>query len=125
MYAIRSYYAPIRFADAVVIPRQRAGRYEFVIRQDHFAEEVWSVDGVIGRAHMLGGGTQGFLTRLPDGTQRFLPWDWSGTGRTWFCNTGSRLDRGWVPIEQTMRLADCGDWPPLRPVGTVDRNNFV
>ncbi len=113
--------SPIRFADAVVIPRQRAGRYEFVVRQDHFAEEVWSVDGVIGRAHMLGGGTQGFLTRMADGTERFLPWDWSGTGHTWFCNTGTRLDRGWVPIEQTMRLADCGDWPPLRPVGTVDR----
>jgi tetratricopeptide (TPR) repeat protein len=111
----------IRFADAVVVPRSQEGRYEFVVRQDHFPEEVWTVAGVIGRAHMLGGGTQGFLTLMPDGTERFLPWDWSGTGRTWFCNTGTRLDRGWVPIDRTMRLADCGDWPPLRPIGTVDR----
>jgi len=113
--------SPIRFADAVVVPRAQGGRYEFVVRQDHFPEEVWAVAGVIGRAHMLGGGTQGFLAQMPDGTERFLPWDWSGTGRTWFCNTGSRRNRGWIPIDRTMRLADCGDWPPLRPIGTVDR----
>ena len=111
----------LRFADATVVPRVRDGVWEFVVRQDHFPEEVWEVVGVIGRAHMLGGGTQGFLTGMPDGTERFLPWDWSGTERTWFCNTGSRLDRGWVPIDQDMRLADCGDWPPVRPIGTVAR----
>jgi tetratricopeptide (TPR) repeat protein len=70
---------------------------------------------------MLGGGTQGFLTRMDDGTERFLPWDWSRGARTWFCNTGSRLDRGWLPITPDMRLADCGDWPPVRPIGTVAR----
>lgn len=112
---------PIRFADAVVVPRVRQGAYEFVVRQDPFPETVFEVTGVIGKGHMLGGGTQGFLTTLADGTERFLAWDWSRAEATWFCNTGSRLNRGWVPITPTMRLADCGDWPPLRPLGTVDR----
>lgn len=112
---------PIRFADAVVVPRVRQGAYEFVVRQYHFPETVFRVTGVIGKGHMLGGGTQGFLTTLPDGTERFLAWDWSRAEATWFCNTGSRLNRGWVPITPAMKLADCGDWPPLRPLGTVDR----
>lgn len=112
---------PIRFADGVVVPRIRGDVYEFVVRQDHVSETAYRVSGVIGGGHMLGGGTQGFLTRLDDGTERFLPWDWSRTRGTWFCNTGSRLDRGWLPITAALRLADCGDWPPLRPIGTVDR----
>lgn len=111
----------IRFADATVIPRIRAGTYEFVVRQDHFPEAVYRVDGVIGGAHMIGGGTQGFIGRQADGTERFLPWDWSGAEADWFCNTGSRTDQGWEPITPGMHLADCGDWPPLRPIGTVDR----
>jgi Flp pilus assembly protein TadD len=111
----------IRFADATVIPRVRSGVFEFVVRQDGFPEATYPVDGVIGKGHMLGGGTQGFITRLPDGTERFLPWDWSRTENLWFCNTGSRLNRGWLPIDENMRLSDCGDWPPLRPIGTVDR----
>lgn len=112
---------PIAFADAFVEPRIRAGVYEFVVRQRNHEEQVFRVDGVIGRAHMLGGGTQGFISRHVDGTERFLPWDWSGSDGSWFCNTGSRTNAGWEPITPEMRLADCGDWPPLRPIGTVDR----
>ena len=111
----------IRFADATITPRIRGGAYEFAVAQEGFAEQVYRVDGVIGGAHMIGGGTQGFVSGLPDGTQRFLPWDWSGTASEWFCNTGSRTERGWEPITAEMRLADCGDWPPLRPLGTIDR----
>ena len=112
---------PIRFADAMVTPRIRGGTYEFVISQDGFPESAYRVDGVIGGAHMIGGGTQGFLSRWSDGTLRFLPWDWSGSSSLWFCNTGSRMNRGWAPITSQMRLADCGDWPPLRPNGTANR----
>lgn len=111
----------IVFADAAVVPRVTAGSYEFVVRQDGFEEEVYTVSGVIGGGHMIGGGTQGFLANLPDGTERFLPWDWSAAEGVWFCNTGSRRNRGWVPIAPDMTLADCGDWPPLRPLGTVER----
>jgi len=111
----------IRFADAAVIARVRQGVYEFVVRQDGFDESVYRVDGVIGGGHMIGGGTQGFISLLDDGTERFLPWDWSRHEGLWFCNTGSRLNQGWVPITPDMALADCGDWPPLRPIGTVER----
>lgn len=112
---------PIRFRDATVVPRVRGGVYDFVVRQDGFEEQTFRVDGVIGRAHMIGGGTQGFISRRADGTERFLPWDWSGSAETWFCNTGSRADAGWEPVTPEMSLADCGDWPPVRPIGTVDR----
>jgi tetratricopeptide (TPR) repeat protein len=111
----------IRFADGTVVPRVRQGTYEFVVRQDNFPEAVYQVDGVIGGGHMIGGGTQGFIGRLDDGTERFLPWDWSRQESLWFCNTGSRTNQGWVPITSEMRMADCGDWPPLRPIGTVER----
>jgi len=113
---------PIRFADAVVIPRRRTeGTYEFVVRQDGYPEASFSVDGIVGGGHMLGGGTQGFFTRHTDGTVRFLAWDWSRAEQDWFCNTGTRLDQGWVVITSDMALADCGDWPANRVLGTEPR----
>lgn len=112
---------PIRFADAIVVPRVRAGSWEFEVTQDGFEPATYTVSGVIGGGHMLGGGTQGFVTSMVDGTERFLPWDWSAESDLWFCNTGSRANQGWEPITAEMRLADCGDWPPVRPIGTVDR----
>jgi tetratricopeptide (TPR) repeat protein len=111
----------IQFADATVTPRIRGGTYEFVVQQAGFEESTFEVSGVIGGAHMIGGGTQGFITGRTDGTERFLPWDWSGASSEWFCNTGSRTNQGWEPITSDMRLADCGDWPPVRPIGTIDR----
>ena len=49
---------PLRFRDGTVVPRRRADDYEFVVNQDGQEEIVLSVDGVIGGAHMIGGGTQ-------------------------------------------------------------------
>jgi len=112
---------PMRFRDGTVVPRTRGGVYEFVVNQEGQEPTVLSVDGVIGGAHMLGGGTQGFVTRLADGTVRFLAFDWSGTDQVWFCNTGSRLNNGWVPVTPELSLADCGDWPSVRILGTLDR----
>ena len=113
---------PIVFRDGVVVPRvDSAGRYLFAIRQDGRPEHEITVDGVIGGGHMLGGGTQGFVTRAADGTARFLPFDFSRQLGEWFCNTGSRTDEGWLPITAEMALADCGDWPPTRILGTLAR----
>lgn len=112
---------PIRFRDATVTPRVDAGRYLFVVAQEGEAPVSWTVDGVIGGGHMEGGGTQGFVHRAADGTVRFLPFDWSRQGRTWFCNTNSRANAGWVPITPALRLADCGDWPPVRVLGEIAR----
>ena len=111
----------IRFRDAVVTPRIENGVFEFVVARDDDSTVVIRVDGVIGRGHMEGGGTQGFVTKRPDGTMRFVPFDWSRHGNTWFCNTSSRSGHGWVPITETMRLADCGDWPPARVLGDEPR----
>jgi tetratricopeptide (TPR) repeat protein len=111
---------PIRFRDAVVIPSAGRG-YTFTVRQAGRPERTVTVDGVIGGGHMVGGGTQAFVSRFPDGTWRMLPFDWSRQTATWFCNTESRLNKGWVPITSDLRLADCGDWPPQRILGDEPR----
>lgn len=107
---------PIRFKDALVIPTS-AGGYRFIVRQQGRAERVFAVDGVIGRGHMAGGGTQGFVSKFPDGTWRFLPFDFHRIEGRWFCNTEARAGKGWQPITPEMVLADCGDWPPIRVLG--------
>jgi len=111
---------PIAFRDGTVVPVvDSAGRYLFRVLREGRPEVAIDVDGVIGGGHLLGGGTQGFVTRMADGTARFLPFDYSRQLDDWFCNTGTRLDRGWVPITSEMALADCGDWPPRRVLGTL------
>lgn len=107
----------IRFRDATIVPRQRDGTFSFVVQRPGERDTTLMVDAVIGGGHMAGGGTQGFATMWSDGTLRFLPFDWSRQNRTWFCNTGTRSDKGWQPITTSMRLADCGDWPPSRVLG--------
>lgn len=127
---------PIRFADAVVSPVvDEQGRYLFLVERPGRPPERFEVSGVIGRGHMVGGGTQGFASRFPDGTERFLPFDYSEDADAWFCNTafvggfwvpgadraGLRADAGWLPVTGEMRLTDCGDWPPVRILGTSSR----
>jgi len=127
---------PIVFADGQVTPTiEASGDYVFVVDQPGRPPTRLRVDGVIGRGHMLGGGTQGFVSTFDDGTQRFLPFDYSASNGVWFCNTAAvagwwisggdlaplRPDTGWVPISDTMKLTDCGDWPPIRILGTDDR----
>ena len=107
----------IVFANGRVIPRVRAGVYEFVVEQRGDPTRTFRVDGVVGGGHIYGGGTQGFLTRYQDGTLRFLPFEWSRQSDTWFCNTNSRSGRGWAPITRATRIEDCGDWPPVRVLG--------
>ncbi|MGH7709973.1 MAG: multiheme c-type cytochrome, partial [Gemmatimonadaceae bacterium] len=107
----------IRFRDAEVHPMARGGTLSFTVRQAGRADQVFRVDGVVGGGHMIGGGTQGFVTRVPDGTLRFLPFDFIKREGTWFCNTNARANRGWVPITADLALADCGDWPPTRVLG--------
>jgi tetratricopeptide (TPR) repeat protein len=112
---------PIRFADAVVIPSVRDGVYQFEVRQVGEPVRVFRVDGVIGGGHMVGGGTQGFVSRFPDGTVRFLPFDFIRREGVWFCNTGTRGRTGYHRIAPDMRLAECGDWPPVRILGDEPR----
>lgn len=112
---------PIRFRDATVTPVvEPDGSYAFEVTWEGERHRL-AVDGVVGRGHMVGGGTQGFLTHEPDGTYRLLPFDFSVTDGRWFCNTIGRAGRGWVPIGPELRLADCTDWPPARVLGQIRR----
>jgi tetratricopeptide (TPR) repeat protein len=113
--------APLHFADADVIPRSSGGTFTFTVRQAGADDRVLTVDGVVGGGHMEGGGTQGFLSRFPDGTWRFLPFDYSRQGRAWFCNTIARGNRGWVPVTPALAITDCVDWPPTRAMGDEPR----
>lgn len=127
---------PIRFADAVIRPEtDDRGEYVFVVERPGRPVTRYVVSGVVGGGHMAGGGTQGFVSDFPDGTVRFLPFDYSVDAEAWFCNTafvggfwvpgadraGLRADAGWQPITEAMRLTDCGDWPPVRILGTEKR----
>ncbi len=111
----------LRFRDATVIPRQRNGVFSFTVQRVGERDTTLTVNAVIGGGHMAGGGTQGFVTTYSDGTLRFLPFDWSRENRMWFCNTGTRANNGWQPITATLRLAECGDWPPSRILGDEPR----
>ena len=97
------------------------GEYTFTVLPEAGRELVLRVDAVIGRGHMVGGGTQAFLSEYPDGTIRVLPLEFSRSEGIWFCNTNGRAERGWVPITASMRLADCQDWPPTRVLGETSR----
>jgi tetratricopeptide (TPR) repeat protein len=108
---------PIRFKDAEVIPASSGGTYTFTVRQQGKEPRVFRVDGVVGGGHMAGGGTQGFVSRMPDGTMRFLPFDFIRKEGVWFCNTEGRAGKAWQPITPSLSLADCGDWPPARVLG--------
>ena len=71
-----------------------ASRYVFAVRQEGRSERRLTVDGVVGGGHLLGGGTQGFVTRVLDGTVRFMPFDYSRQLDRWFCSTTGRRDAG-------------------------------
>lgn len=113
---------PILFRDAVVTPLRLAdGRLAFRVEEEGRPERVFEVSGVVGGGHMVGGGTQAFFTNYPDGTVRFLPFDFIRQEGVWFCQTAGRSEQGWTPITSDMALSDCNDWPPNRVLGSHER----
>jgi tetratricopeptide (TPR) repeat protein len=112
----------LRFRDAVVTPSQNArGAFIFTVAQQNRPARTFEVHAVVGGGFMEGGGTQAYFSKFPDGTVRFLPFDYSRSARRFFCNTLGRANRGWVPISPEIALADCGDWPPTRILGSTER----
>ena len=111
---------PIRFRDATIEPRVRNGTYQFVVQWAD-RTDIYPVLGVVGAAHMAGGGTQGFVWRHPDGTTRLLPFEIAARDQAWFCATSTRVGRGWRRITPEMSITDCNDWPPNRVFGTSRR----
>jgi Flp pilus assembly protein TadD len=109
---------PIRFSDATVRPTVDAGgRAAFTVTWRDRTPETFVVEGVVGGGHMAGGGTQGFFSKSPDGTLRFLPFDYSRQLDQWFCR--SQPDGRWLPITDDRPLTSCTDWPPRRTLGAV------
>src|SRR6266571_1514680 len=113
---------PIRFRDAQVTPSVTdSGAFIFTVAQAGRPLRAFRIDAVVGGGFMAGGGTQGFFSRFPDGTFRFLPFDYSKAGQLWFCNTLGRVNRASAPITPAIALADCADWPPYRILGSSER----
>ena len=95
----------IRFRDATVIPRQQAGVFAFVVQRPGERDTALVVDAVIGGGHMVGGGTQGFVTSTGDGTLRFLPFDWSRQNHRWFCMARVAMNSPFGPMRLSMASA--------------------
>jgi len=112
---------PIHFRDATVTPsRSQSGGFIFTVVQEQRPAVVYRVEAVVGGGFMAGGGTQAAFGRFPDGTLRFLPFDYSPAEHAWFCQLRPG-NRGWVPITPALALADCDAWPPTRILGSSER----
>lgn len=106
---------PLVFRDAVVVPRRdESGRPVFEVGQKGRAKEILVVAAVVGGGHLAGGGNQTFFAEFPDGTFRFLPFDFSAR-QGWFVQR--RPDFAWVPITPDLPLAAADNWPPHRLLG--------
>ena len=110
---------PLQFKDAVVTPvRDNDGTYRFIVEQDGRPVSNIVVEATVGGGHMYGGGTQTFFMKSPDGTVRFLPFDYIRDEDLWFVQL--RKDETWVPISKEISLAaDLANWPPHRILGSM------
>lgn len=110
---------PLRFRDAIVTPtRNAAGHYVFWIDEPGEPRAEIKVEAVVGGGHMIGGGTQSFFMRHPDGTVRFLPFDFIRREDLWFVQLQS--DLSWRPVSAQISLnQDLANWPPRRVLGTA------
>ena len=110
---------PLHFKDATVIPSiTKDGDYIFTLKQEGLPDQIVTVDGVVGGGHMEGGGTQCFFTKFPDGTLRFVPFDYNRTDDIWFVQL---KDGRWVPITREVSINNLFNWPLYSVLGTTDR----
>lgn len=111
---------PLKFKDANVTPTiTEEGKYIFKVGEKNQQEQIVPVAAVVGGGHMEGGGTQSFFVRQPDGTVRFLPFDFSRKNDIWFVQLRKNLE--WVPINENISVNDLAHWPPFRILGTQDK----
>jgi len=110
---------PLQFKDGQVTPMLNAqGKPVFRLEQQGLPPVDIEVYAVVGGGHMFGGGTQSFFLQFPDGTVRFLPFDFSRTDDRWFVQL--RRDLTWAPVSREISLAtDLANWPPHRVLGTL------
>lgn len=111
----------LRLKDARVTPViSKSGEFKFIVEAQGFPKQEIKVDAMIGGGHMEGGGTQSYFSKLPDGTLRFLPFDFIRQEGLWFCQV--RHSNNWIPINKDMSLSDLSQWPPSRILGA--ESNF-
>lgn len=104
------------YADGSVTPLEEDGDYRFIVEWLGEKREI-KVDGVVGKGHMYGGGTQTYFSKFPDGTVRLLPFDFHRGDSVWFSETST--GQGWVPISEEVSMLSLSEWPPSRPLGTI------
>ncbi len=103
------------YQDAEVTPAVDAEqRYTFTVKQKGFPDEVLAVAAVIGGGHLAGGGTQSYFAEFPDGTLRFLPFDFSRQKQAWFSQ--HRDSKEWRPVNE-LSIDALTEWPPTRILG--------
>ncbi len=108
---------PLIFKDATTIPFINAtGEYVFRIEHENKTVEEFKVAAVVGGGHMAGGGTQSYFAKFPDGTLKFLPFDFIRAENTWFVQL--RKDASWTPVSRDISLGDLAQWPPHRILGS-------
>lgn len=107
---------PLIFRDARVEPSiKKGGEYVFTIQKEGYNAQEIKVAAVVGGGHMLGGGTQSFFAEFPDGTLKFLPFDFIRDEKTWFVQL--RENNTWVPVSREIALDELANWPPHRILG--------
>jgi len=105
-----------RFKDASFIPYINSkNEYMFRLKIDELPPEEYKVDVIVGGGHMVGGGTQTFFSKFPDGTYRFLPFDFIRDEQVWFGETDQ--GQGWIPISPDLPVSELSEWPPARILG--------
>ncbi|MFC1745535.1 multiheme c-type cytochrome, partial [Candidatus Riflebacteria bacterium] len=111
----------LQFKDATVsFSINTKGEYLIAVALIGRPEFVLKVDAVIGRELMVGGGSQALFTKFPDGTLRFLPFDFNMEKKLWFAQLRHNME--WYPISSQMSINDCLHWPPFRILG--EHENF-
>ncbi len=103
------------FADAIVTPQRVGNQFQFRFEPEDLPAQTFKVDAVVGKGHMIGGGTQTYFSRFPDGTVRFLPFDYIRDEKVWFGETDK--GKGWIPITEDLPINDLSEWPPSRILG--------
>ena len=108
---------PRHYADATVTPlRDKKGDYRFILEWLGEKKDI-KVDGIVGKGHMVGGGTQTYFSRFSDGTMRLVPFDFHRGDSIWFSETSTR--QGWVPISKDLSMLSLSEWPPNRTMGSM------
>ena len=110
---------PMIFKDVIVYPEINNGLYQFRINNiTSNIEKLVTVESVVGGGFMYGGGTQTFFAQYPDGSYRFLPFDYSISNETWFVQLAS--NEKWVTVNKNITLDELYNWPPHRMLGDVE-----